>query len=448
MTYQEFKECIIKEAENASITDYEIYYTEEINNSVEIYKNEVKGFSSAASEGVCFRCIVDGNAGSACTELFTEESARELIAHGMENGRCMESEHKEELYNAGGVYGKAFIRECKAPSPEEMTNRAFALIKAAYEEDKRVADGTQSQVIIEECRIELFNSRGVCLSHRYNMALAYLLTIVTENGEMYDSDAYVLDCLENIDLKALASKGVKDALEKMNPDAVKSGIYDIVFSGKMMASILSTFASVFSAEQIQKGLSLLKDKEGGKIADTCVNLVDDPFYKDSFVQMPFDAEGVPSHTKYVIENGILKTVLHNMKSAAKSGCSSTGNGLKQKYSSPVTIMPFHFYIEPGSKAQDELFKQAGKGIFITSLQGMHAGANPSTGDFSLAAGGFLIEEGRKSKAVKGFTVSGNFYELLKKIGETGSDLEFLLPRGVSVFGSPSVLVHGLSIAGE
>lgn len=448
MDYESFKQCVMKEADNASITEYDLYYEKKSERTVEIYKDEVKAFSTVINAGVSFRCIINGKTGCASTELFTEESAKELVSHAAENGKSIESEDKVYLNEGGDKYEESLVKTGVSPSSKEMTDTAFQLINAAYGENEKVIDGTQSQVQSLECTIELCNSRGISLSHTYNMDIACLLTIISDGGEMYDSDEYEINQLWNIEIGALASSGVRKALEKRNPVKIESGKYDVVFSGHMMATILRTFAPVFSGEEIQRGLSLLGNKEGQKIAGDCITLVDDPFYKNSPLQIPFDAEGVPAYTKHVIEKGRLKTVLHNMKTGEKAGVKSTGNGLKQKYSLPITIMPFHFYLKPGIKKQEELFMQAKEGIYITSLQGMHSGANSSTGDFSLAAGGFLIKDGKKAEAVKGFTVSGNFYDLLMNIKEAAADLSFLIPKGLSVYGSPSVLAKDLSIAGE
>ena len=103
------------------------------------------------------------------------------------------------------------------------------------------------------------------------------------------------------------------------------------------------------------------------------------------------------------------------------------------------------YLQPGELSEEELLAQVGTGVYITSLGGLHAGANPVSGDFSLQSAGFMIEGGQKTTAVKSFTVAGNFYDLLKNITALASNLE--LP-GMGAFGSPSVRVDGLSIAGK
>ena len=102
------------------------------------------------------------------------------------------------------------------------------------------------------------------------------------------------------------------------------------------------------------------------------------------------------------------------------------------------------YIEPGNNSLEEMMKKIDKGLIITDFAGLHSGANSITGDFSLAAKGFYIENGKKSIPVEQITVAGNFFNLLNDIEEIGSDLKFPM----SSVGSPSVLVKELSIAGE
>ena len=173
--------------------------------------------------------------------------------------------------------------------------------------------------------------------------------------------------------------------------------------------------------------------------------MDDPAYPGSFLQRSFDAEGSPAFRKNIIEGGRLNTLLYDLKNAALAGKETTGNAAKGNYDSPVGIRPFTLYLAAGSCTEEELLNRAGNGVYINSLGGLHAGANPVSGDFSLQSAGFLIEDGKKTSRVKSFTVAGNFYELLKNITCAAENLEF---PGMGTVGSPSVLVQGLSIAGK
>ena len=89
----------------------------------------------------------------------------------------------------------------------------------------------------------------------------------------------------------------------------------------------------------------------------------------------------------------------------------------------------------------------GDGIYVTELKGLHAGANAVTGDFSIESAGFLVENGKKTKAVKGFTVAGNFFDMLKNIEAVSDNVKFGIPSGFTVYGSPDVLLGEMSVAG-
>ena len=110
----------------------------------------------------------------------------------------------------------------------------------------------------------------------------------------------------------------------------------------------------------------------------------------------------------------------------------------------MRVAPSNLYFEPGVLSFDELLRQVGDGVVITEVSGLHAGANPVSGDFSLLSKGYTIENGRKGRAVEQITVAGNFYTMLKSIREVGNDLEFF----GSSYGSPSVDVGEMTVAGK
>jgi len=213
------------------------------------------------------------------------------------------------------------------------------------------------------------------------------------------------------------------------------------------AEILEAFSSVFSAERVQKNLSLLKDKLHEKIASEIITLVDNPYMDKGYASSAFDSEGVPTKEKNIIEKGVLNTYLHNLKTALKDGVDSTGNASRSSYKSSIGISPTNMYIEPGEKKLDALINGVEEGLMITDVQGLHAGLNPISGDFSLSAQGFLIQKGEIKEPVNQITISGNFLEMLKNVEEVGKDLRFGLPSNAYI-GSPSLKIKNLDVAGE
>ena len=191
----------------------------------------------------------------------------------------------------------------------------------------------------------------------------------------------------------------------------------------------------------------LKGKEGETVASELVTVIDDPFYPDNPFQRSFDGEGSPAFRKEVIAGGVLQTLLYDLSSARAAGKQTTGNASRLSYDSPVSIQPYTFLLAPGKLTEEELLEKCGNGVWIDFLGGLHAGANPISGDFSLQSAGFMVEKGKKTRPVRSFTVSGNFFELLKSI--TALSDKAKLPRpGLPSVASPAVLVKELSISGK
>lgn len=448
MDYQSFKNAVIAEAKALGIAEYELYYESGADTSIGVFGHEVNEFSSSEGGGVCFRCIVDGKMGYASTQALNEAEAKAVVRRAAENAACLESEEAVFLCEGGKTYQALNVKPYALPTTEDLISGALAAQEKIYAADPMVIDGSQTQVISEHMEIAICNSKGLDLHYENNVSGMVVAAVVSDGQEMADAYEIKLGKLDGIDVDSLTAKAVADAKRKLGGEPPKSGAYPVVFDPDAMSSLLSVYSSIFSSENTQKGLSQLGGAEGKTIAAPCVTLVDDPFHPDSPAQMNFDGEGCPTYRKNVIENGVLKTLLYNMKTAAVDGKATTGNASKGGYDAPVGIRPFTMYLQDGGLTEEELLQKAGNGVYITDLGGLHAGANPISGDFSLQSSGFLIENGVKTGYIKSFTVAGNFYELLKNITALADNCRLPHAMGSTAFGSPSVLVEGLSIAGK
>ena len=299
----------------------------------------------------------------------------------------------------------------------------------------------------EKAESAIVNTLGLDVSTRGNLLGGYV-SAVARDGEKVNTGFKLFFTMdpEQIDLEKVAKAAAKEALDGLEARQAPSGSYRALQRNDVAGALLATFSGVFSADNAQRGLSRLQGREGEKIAAPCVTLTDDPHRPGSASSTPFDGEGVATAPKAVIREGRLTTLLHNLKTAHKQGVTTTANASRPGYASPVGVAPTNFFFEPTDADFDAMLQKLGDGLLITDLQGMHAGANPVTGDFSLAARGFTVKDGRIADPVNQITVAGNFYELLMAIEAVGGDLEFHAP-GASCFGSPSLLVKALSVAG-
>lgn len=450
MDLKQFNEKVFEKAAQEGFKEYEIYFSKSNALSLEIYEKEVDKYSVNGSMGVSFRGIYNDKMGYSYTEILDADSVEMLVLKAKENALCIENEDLEVIFGEKQDYAilKSYNEELEKIGTDKKIKFALDLEKDSFESNKKVVN--IGDCVLEESIIEygIMNSKGLDLYHKTNFIIGLVVPVIDENGTKYNGISFkISNNFSDFNAKAMAEEAVNDALSRIGGKSIKSGNYKVIIDNRTMALLLGTFSGAFSSDNAQKGLSLLKDKEGQFIASSKVTIIDDPHMNSGVYSTPFDAEGVATFKKNIVEEGKLNTLLYNLKTALKEGRKSTGNAFKASYSSPVMISPTNFYIQAGEKALEELLKEVKEGLIITELAGTHAGANAVTGDFSLAAKGFLIKDGKKAEPVEQITIAGNFFKLLQDIEEVGNDLDFYFPMG-AYFGSPSVIVSSLSVAGE
>ena len=448
MTFQEFKNLVIAECENAGITEYELYYEAGSSINVDTFQHAINEFSSNTTGGVCFRCIVNGKMGYASTEALNAGQARAIVAKAADSAAVLEAEEQVFLGEGGQEYEELNVEQDDLPGTEALIEKVLDAQEKLYAADPMVIDGCQANGFIGSNEIAIYNSKGLDLQYRNNSSGLLMVGVVSDGREMANNYEFKLGALDTIDSEALAKKAVEEAKVKLGGEPAPTGQYPVVFNPDAMSSLLQVYSSVFSSEAAQKGLSRLGDSEGQIIAAPIVTLVDDPFHPENPEPINFDAEGSPTHKKNIIEKGELKTLLYNLKTAAVAGKKTTGNASKAGYDAAVGLRPFTMYLEGGDMTEEALLAKAGNGVMITSLGGLHAGADPISGDFSLQSAGFMIRDGKKAEYVKSFTVAGNFYDLLKNITALADNCQLPMALGKTAFGAPSVLVEGLTVAGK
>jgi PmbA protein len=386
--------------------------------------------------------------GYSYTEAFDDDAVAMLVSRAIGNAEVHEDDDPQFIFAGSPQYATvdAFSPALNALGAPEKIAMVKALEAEAMASSPSIRSVQYCTVTQSGGRIRLKNSKGLDLQFRSNSMAAYLMAIADVEGNVTTGFAAQGSPRPDIDAVALGRKAATRALERQGGASVPSGSYDIALFNETAAEFLSAFTSVFSADDAQKGKSRFQGREGSAVAADIVTIIDDPLMAEGYASAPFDDEGVATYTKPVVENGVLKTLLHNLKTAAKAGCASTGNASKAGLSGPVGVSPSNFYIKPGTLSFDGLLQQIGEGLLITELEGLHAGLNPVSGDFSLAAKGFRITRGKKGAPVEQITLAGNFYDLLHHIAALADDLYLDMMSGA--VGSPTLWIKGLSVAGE
>jgi len=432
------KKAVADAAAELGIDKYEIRINVRESAGAEALKDEITSVSYELSQTMTVRCVVDGKSGYASSELVTPEAAGELVERACANAEVVDEKDVAELFAGSQSYRTIEEKTAYLPETQVMKEEAMQLQRLLYAEFDKMAEATQSSVSGLRVSSAFINSAGLDLSYSDSLKIRSAAAAVLDGQEAANEFRTVIADKESIE--ETAAKAAADALSMLGADSVESGSYDLILNAGTARSLLAAFAGTFSARNAYMKTTLFAGKEGETVAAEIVSIADDPFYPGKWNHCPFDGEGVAVQKKYVIKNGILKTLLYNRMYAQLLGKETTGNA-----SDARNIGPRGLYIEPGAFDEEALLKKLDNGIYITALNGIHAGANAQTGDFSLQAEGFLVENGLKIRPVKKFTVADNFYRLLKKVDAIGDTVEF----GTSAeIGAPQLLVKGISVAGK
>lgn len=447
MEFNKFKELLFEKAEQEGFDECEIYYTNGESISISVYEEEIDKYNLEKSFGLSFRGIYNNKMGYAFTEIIDDEAIDMLIKNAKESASAIENEDEQFIYEGDKEYQsvKTYHKELENIDPARLIDIAINLEKESKLYNDKVVNVNGCKVSYNTSQYGISNSKGLDLNTKNNILSAYVIPIVKDENEKYDGVGYVVaSSLEEVNPKEIAKQGVEEALSKIGGRSIPSKKYKGIIYNEAMVSLLQTFSGIFSGDAAQKGLSLLNGKEGEKVASELVTIIDDPLLDNGLGSAPFDDEGVATYKKEIISNGKLETLLHNLKTANKGNVKTTGNGFKSSYASSIGVSPTNLFIQNGEYSLEDLMNKLDEGIMITDFAGLHSGANSITGDFSLAAKGYYIKNGKKEYPIEQITVAGNYFELLKDIEAIGNDLKFPM----SSFGSPSVLLSTLSVAGK
>lgn len=450
MDSKELTKLIFQKAKAEKIEEVQVYIVKNSSVMFNIYEGNLEGYGIAEESALSIRGIYKGKLGYSYSEKFVEESIDELIKNLIQYAENNES--KED--------GKSniLIRECKKSesaskklgkyTDEEKIAYMKTIEKEAFLIDKRVS-------VVRLCgyheytkTVIIMNDNGSELEAVHTVGAIGLSVVAREGKDIQTAySSLVIDDLSEKYKDALLKNAVYDAVNMLGAAPIESGNFEVILRNNVSAQLFSYMSPVFLGSTVQKKLSMLKDKMGKKVAVDSLSIVDDPLSMNGKFYRTFDDEGVETYSKYLIENGVLKTFLHNTKTAEEAGAKSTGNGFRVSHKSSIDVLATNMYIMEGNVTLKQMINSMEQGIVITAVEGLHAGINTVSGNFSLSANGFFIKKGEANKPVSQITISGNFYELLQNIVDIGSDTAFCEPD-MNYFGSPSLKIKSLTVSGK
>lgn len=412
--------------------------------AVEALDGEIEKYSVSRTAGVGLRVLVNGVNGYAYTER--TEDPETTARRAIDNAGCL-TDSDEHPMQVRQVYQtpEREVSPLETMDEDACIALALRLERETLAVDPRVKRVAACGVETTNGKVAIKNTCGLDAKRDSAFSCIYVEPVIEDGDEVQTGFAFRVGA-DALDTAGCAREAVADALSRLHASPVPSGTYRVLLKNSAFSDLLHAFSDVFSAEAAQKGMSLLNGREGEQIAADCLTVTDDPFVKVN--PKAFDGEGTPCREKKLIDAGRLTTLLHNLKTAKKAGLETTGNASRPSAASEVDVSPATLVVSNGTETYDELMRRLGTGLAITDLQGLHAGLNAVSGDFSLKAIGRRIENGVDVGAVSGITLAGNFLTLLKGIEALGNDAYTPLSAGSGGAVCPSVLITELTVAGN
>jgi len=433
-------ERLFAQAKARGMEDVQAFLTRRNELAIQVYEGELENYEISDFSHLVLRGIYNGRFGTFVTEVL-DDSVIDLAVESMiANAKIIDSPDQAVIFAGDPVYEKVTGLFSESLEQTDVTEKIACvkhLDRTIHAKDTRVSTG---QTMYGETTQTVFlqNTKGLKLEDKANSAYLGGEVIVKDEGDQRTGfDLEISNDFADFDIDRLAEKIVEEGISALGAKPVPTRSYEIVLRHVALAVLLSTFQGVFSAESVQRNMSLLKGKIGQKVGSDLVSIVDDPFLPKSSASRSFDDDGCATRRKALIQDGVLTTYLHNLTTAAKDGVKTTGNG----FGGSVSFVNMKFL--PGTTSFADLIASVDDGLLVTGLQGSHSGANPVSGDFSLQATGFRIQNGKLGAPVALVTVAGNFLTLLQDVVAVGADGK----TGYYGITCPSVKIRSLPVSG-
>ena len=291
---------------------------------------------------------------------------------------------------------------------------------------------TESSFTQNKSNFILANSEGFCDGYKTSSFTASSVTVAKDENSMERDYEYSSKChLEDLeDAEKLGKLAADQTIRKLSPKKIGSEKISIIFDKRIAKGMLSAFTSAISSSAISRGTSFLKDKINQKIFADSINVYDKPDILKGLGSRSFDNEGVKTDTLKLVDNGILKNYLIDTYNGKKLSLKSNGRCGGAS----------NLYFENGRMSYKDLLNSNSKSLYITETIGH--GSNIVTGDYSVGATGFLVENGEFKYPINEITIAGNFKDMFQNI-TLANDLDFKYSTN-----SPTMMIEGMVVAGK
>ncbi len=437
----------IRHAEKLGATGAEAFVSVSRSRKAKVQNGVLEDLSVSKRGGIGVRVLRSGDkgikVGSATTTDLSRTDFKELISQAWELSELGDEDPWIRQADPEGVddLSSRFDGRGAALTAEQRIARAHALEASARKASAKVvavrgatwADGEGASLLLTQKGVRAYDLASSCSA---SIELAVAEGEDRQASWHWDMGRHP----DAFDLAAVGSEAAVKGEQKLNPRPLPAGKYPVVLHPEVAVDLFGIIAGMLSAESVLKQRSLFAGKKGELIASPLLTLIDDGRLPNGLGSEPWDGEGLSTRRNVLVEQGVLKTYLHTLKTAAEMGEAPTGTASRGLGGNPGVTL-FNLFPKAGEKSAAELLRMAGNGVLITELMGLHT-VDPVSGDMSVGASGLRIRDGILCEAVDKITFAGNLRDFLTRIAALGSDLRW--------YGSSaglSILLEEMSLGG-
>jgi len=440
----------VEQAVAAGAGDAEAYASEAENREVRAHGGEVESLAAATRRGLGLRVWIGGRVGYGFGTDLSVPGVAAIAARAVEAARAAD---EDRFAGPPGAAGEAPVLDgLSDPSRAEwpaarIADLALAVERSALQADSRVV-GVEEAVYFDSAeRVAIAASSGTGGEYETSSCYAYLQALAEgktgrETGLGFDLGRGPA----GLDPAAVGREGAERATEMIGSAKPPSRSCPVVLDPTVAASFVGLLGNALGADSVQRGRSPLAERLGEEVAGEAFVLHDDGLDPGGFATAPFDAEGTPRRRTPLVEAGRLQTFLYDSYTARRGGVASTGNAGRSGYRTPPRVSATNLIVSPGSASFEQLLREAGEGVFVNDVAGLHSGVNPVSGVFSVGASGLAIRGGERAEPLREFTIASDLVSMLRAVRTAGSEPRWV-PFGGSV-SAPPLLIGEMTVSGS
>jgi PmbA protein len=440
----------VEAATSAGASDAEAWSEGSRSREVRVHAGEVESLTEASGRGVGIRAWIGARTGYAYGTDLSESGLAELAEAAVGAARVADEDESSAAPEPSGEPPQIDgLRDPDVAGTEtaDVIGLAKRIERVALDRDERVTGVEEVVYVDEDGDAAIATSRGVTGSFGSSVAYSFLQAMATQDSEVQTGLGFgVGRSPRSLDADEIGTEAGDEAASMLGATKPRSRTCPVVLSERVTASFAGFIGGALCADEVQRGRSPFADRLGDELASAAYVLADDGIDPDGLATAPFDGEGTPRERTPLIADGKLLAYLHDSYTARRGEARSTGNASRASYRSPPSVSPSNLVLEPGELTLEQLLAEAGDGVYITEVAGLHSGVNPVTGRYSVGASGRAISGGELAEPLREFTIAGDLLGTLASVQAVGSETRWV-PFGGSVKTAP-VLVGEMAIGGS